>query len=66
MLLTSHLPAPGTPGDAALRGVRPDGVFDVVAMGSSTGRARLGAYATGGHDRPLPGFWTAADLALPS
>jgi DNA modification methylase len=66
VLLTSHLPAPGTPGDAALRAVGPGGIFDVVAMASPAGRARLAAYAAGACDRPLPGFWTAADLAPPS
>jgi DNA modification methylase len=65
VFLTSHLPAPGTPLDAALRAVGPAGVFDVVAMGSPAGRERLAAYATGGHQRPLPGFWTAAHLAPP-
>jgi modification methylase len=63
VLLTSHLPAVGTPGDAALRAVGPAGVFDVVAMGSEADRARLAAYATGGHDRPQSGFWSASDLS---
>ncbi len=62
VLLTSHLPPVPSPPDAALRAVGPDGIFDVVAMGSPGGRQRLAAYAAGGHDRPLPGFWTAADL----
>src|SRR5882757_5018301 len=51
VLLTSHLPAAATPGEAALRAVGPGGVFDVVAMGSPAGRERLAAYAAGGHDR---------------
>jgi site-specific DNA-methyltransferase (adenine-specific) len=63
VLLTSHLPTSGTPLDAALRAAGPGGVFDVVAMGSAGGRARLAAYAAGGCDRPLPGFWAAADVA---
>ena len=66
VLLTSHLPGAGTPGDAALRAVGPGGVFDVVAMGSPGGRERLAAYAAGGHTRPLPGFWTPAEVALAS
>jgi len=65
ILLTSHLPAPGTPLDHALRSVGPDRVFDIVAMGSAAGRARLAAYAAGGCDRPLPGFWTAATDVAP-
>src|SRR5882724_4975454 len=48
ILLTSHLPALGTPLDNALRSVGPDRVFDIVAMGSAAGRARLAAYAGGG------------------
>ena len=62
VLLTSHLPGDGTPGDAALRAVGPGAVFDVVAMASPVGRSRLAAYAAGGHDRPLPGFWAAAEV----
>ncbi len=57
VFLTSHLPAAGTPLDVALRAVGPQGVFDVVALGSPPGRQRLAAYAAGGHERTLPGFW---------
>ncbi|HEV7863248.1 MAG TPA: site-specific DNA-methyltransferase [Acidimicrobiia bacterium] len=63
VLLTSHLPASSTPGESALRAVGPEGLFDVVAMGPPAGRERLAAYARGGHDRPLPGFWSPGDLA---
>ena len=58
VFLTSHLPGNGTPGDAALRSAGPATIFDIVDMASSSDRARLGAYAEGGHERPLPGFWT--------
>jgi hypothetical protein len=64
VLLTSHLPSPGTPGDCALRALGPTTVFDVVAMGSPAGRERLAAYGAGGQHHPLPGFWTARDLGL--
>jgi DNA modification methylase len=57
VLLTSHLPGAGTPGDAALRAVGPDGLFDVIVMGDPPGHRRLAAYAAGGHTHPLPGFW---------
>jgi hypothetical protein len=40
-------------------------LFDVVVMGSESDRKRLSAYASGGHDRPLPGFWSSANLAAP-
>jgi len=65
VLLTSHLPKRRSTGDHALRAVGPKGFFDAVAMLSSDGRARLAAYAEGGHYRkPLPGFWTSGDLGL--
>ena len=57
VLLTSHLPGNGTPGDAALRSVGPGAIFDVVDMASAPDCARLAAYAAGGHEKPLPGFW---------
>ena len=58
VFLTSHLPGSGTPGDAALRSAGPNSIFDVVDMTASSDCARLAAYATGGHEEPLPGFWT--------
>jgi DNA modification methylase len=58
VFLSSHLPGDGTPGDAALRSVGPSAVFDVVDMTRPADCARLAAYAAGGHERPLPGFWT--------
>jgi DNA modification methylase len=62
VLLSSHLPPPGSPADSALRAVGPRTVFDVVAMGSPAGRERLARYAVGGADHPLPGFWAVRDL----
>ena len=63
VLLTSHRPGDSTPGDAALRAVGLRSFFDVVVMGSESDRKRLSAYASGGHHRPLPGFWSSANLA---
>ena len=63
VFLTSHLPGPGTPGDAARRAGGRGAAFDVIAMGSTAGRDRLAAYAAGACD-PLPGFWTEHELAL--
>jgi len=60
VLLTSHLPAPGTPLDAALRSAGPDTVFDVAELAAAP--TRLAAYAAGALDRPLPGFWTPSDI----
>jgi len=58
VLLTSHLPRPGSDGDRALRKAGPSAFFDAIEMLSDDGRARLRAYATGAHRRPLVGFWT--------
>lgn len=61
LILTSNLPKPNSPGDRALRAVRPWSVFDAVEMYDPNGRARLKAYAQGAAE-PLPGFWTETDL----
>jgi site-specific DNA-methyltransferase (adenine-specific) len=65
VLLTSHLPRPGSDGDRALRAAGASGpFFDAAEMLSDDGRARLAHYARGGnHERPLPGFWTPAQAA---
>jgi site-specific DNA-methyltransferase (adenine-specific) len=61
--LTSHLPRPGTDPDRALRAVGPAVFFDAVELLSEAGRERLEKYALGGHqERPVPGFWTDAEL----
>ncbi|HVN52291.1 MAG TPA: site-specific DNA-methyltransferase [Acidimicrobiales bacterium] len=58
VLLTSHLPRAGSDGDRALRKAGPSAFFDAIEMLSDDGQARLKAYATGAHRRPLAGFWT--------
>jgi DNA modification methylase len=62
VLLTSHLPRPGSDGDRALRKAGPTAFFDAVEMLSDEGQLRLAAYAAGGAVRPQPGFWTDDDL----
>ena len=63
ILLTSHLPHRRSAGDRALRAVGPQGFFDAMEMLSDEGQNRLLAYAAGEHHRrPLPGFWTAAEI----
>jgi len=63
VLLTSQLPRRPGEGDTALRAAGPGAVFDAVDMLADEGRERLRNYAKGGHaGRPLPGFWTDADL----
>jgi site-specific DNA-methyltransferase (adenine-specific) len=62
VLLTSHLPRPGSDGDRALRKAGPNAFFDAIEMLSDAGQERLAEYATGRHRRPLPGFWTERDL----
>lgn len=63
LLLTSHLPQPGSEGDKALRAAGKGGAFwDAIEMLSTAGRSRLSAYASGEADRPLAGFWTEEDV----
>ena len=63
VILTAQLPRPGSSGDQALRATGPGGFFDAIDLFASGARLRLSAYAGGSHGRPLPGFWTAKDLA---
>jgi site-specific DNA-methyltransferase (adenine-specific) len=62
VVLTTQLPRSGSEADRALRACGPGGFFDAVELLSASTRARLAAYA-GGAPAPLPGFWTASDLA---
>lgn len=63
VLLTSHLPRPGSEGDRALRAVGPELVFDVIELLSQDGPARLAYYARAGRTAaPRPGFWTEREL----
>ncbi len=62
VLLTSHLPKPGSDGDRAMRKVGPTGFFDAIEMLSDDGQARLTEYARGDHLHPLAGFWTEAEI----
>jgi hypothetical protein len=61
-VLTTHLPRAGTESDRALRAAGPGGIFDAVDLTSPAGRRRLVLYAAG-RPGPLPGFWSATDLA---
>jgi DNA modification methylase len=64
VLLTSHLPRPGSDGDRALRSAGPEVVFDAIEILAPDQVERLAAYAAGGrHSRPGPGFWAYGDLA---
>jgi DNA modification methylase len=63
LLLTSHLPQPGSEGDKALRAAGKGGAFwDAIEMLNDAGRRRLRSYASGDADRPLPGFWSEEDV----
>ena len=65
VLLSSHLPRPGSEGDVALRAAGWGAVFDVLEMMSSESRERLRQYAAGGYSlerSPLAGFWRDRDL----
>ena len=64
VLLSTDLPSRRSAGDKALRTVGADVVHDVMDMLDATDRDRLAAYAAGGcRARPLPGFWSASELA---
>jgi site-specific DNA-methyltransferase (adenine-specific) len=63
VLLTSHLPRPGSDGDMALRAGQ-TAFFDAIPILADDGPARLAKYAKDGSEPgPVPGFWTEADLA---
>lgn len=62
LVLSTAVPKRSSEGDLALRAAGPDLVFDVVDVLDADGRTRLAQYADGTTE-PLPGFWTAADLA---
>jgi site-specific DNA-methyltransferase (adenine-specific) len=62
VLLTSHLPRSGSEGDRALRSAGPTAFFDAIEMLSDEGQRRLAHYAASGDVRPLPGFWSEADI----
>jgi site-specific DNA-methyltransferase (adenine-specific) len=64
VFLTSHLPRRPSEGDTALRAAGPTAFFDAIEMLSTSGQERLRQYAQGGfHEQPLPGFWTAQEIA---
>jgi DNA modification methylase len=64
VLLTTHLPVPGSEGDVALRSTGPGVVFDAVELLDPVAAERLRLYAKGGHHgRPAPGFWPGPDPA---
>jgi site-specific DNA-methyltransferase (adenine-specific) len=62
VLISSHLPRPGSEGEAALRAVGSEAVFDVIEMTSPDDFERLRRYACGDQTTPLPGFWRERDL----
>jgi site-specific DNA-methyltransferase (adenine-specific) len=63
VFITSHLPKKGSEGYQALKAAGPGAFFDAIEMYDDEGLARLARYASGAQKRPLPGFWTEADLA---
>ena len=63
VVLTTQLPRAGTESDRALRAPGPGGIFDVVDLLSPDAPARLAAYGEGRSSSPVPGFWSASDVA---
>ena len=62
LVLTAHLPRPGSEGDKALRAVGPYTVFDAIPMFDEEAVERLVRYSSGGMKDPLPGFWKAKEI----
>ncbi len=63
LVLTSNLPKTGSPGDRALRAIGPRCIFDVIEMYDPVGMTRLRQYAEDPDPAPLPGFWSAVEIA---
>jgi site-specific DNA-methyltransferase (adenine-specific) len=57
VLLTSHLPRPGSEPDHVLRALGSEVVFDVVELRDHAALERLAQYGTGGVKEPIRGFW---------
>jgi modification methylase len=62
LVLTAAVPPRRGEFDIAMRAAGPAGVFDVVDVHDAAALERLAAYAVGA-DRPLPGFWSPAELS---
>ena len=62
LILTSHLPRPGSEGDKALRAVTPYTIFDAIPMFDDAAQQRLAQYAAGDAVEPIPGFWKSAEI----
>ncbi len=75
LVLTSHLPRKSSEGDRAMRAVGPWALFDAIEIfddpgdgldlgeTNTAGVARLHSYAQQGAAEPLPGYWSAQDIA---
>jgi DNA modification methylase len=63
LVLTSDLPRPGSEFDQALHGAGPAAVFDIIDVFDRGALARLELYGAG-ETNPLPGFWSAEELAI--
>lgn len=61
LILTSHLPRPGSEGDKALRALGPFTIFDAVAMFDEAAGSRLARYGQGAVE-PLAGFWKPTEI----
>jgi DNA methylase len=63
VLLTTHLPKARSEADTALRAAGPAAFFDAIEMLATPDVRRLASYAGGGVEHPVPGFWSAKELA---
>lgn len=63
LILTPDLPRPWSEGEKALRAAGgPFSFFDAIAMYDDDGAERLRRYAAEELEKPLPGFWTMAEI----
>jgi len=62
LLVSTDLAAHNNDADRTVRGATPALVFDVIELLDPSGAERLTAYAAGGVDQPLEGFWSRRDL----
>ncbi len=64
VIVTPHLPRPGSEGAKALRAAGPRAFFDAIELLDTDSVERLARYGRGVNvTRPLPGYWSEKELA---
>lgn len=63
LILTTHLPKPGSHGDRMLRATGPEAIFDVLVISEPRDWNRLHVYAAeGAGNGPGPGWWSGDEI----